>query len=111
MKYVNQLTDDDLKKIFVCLVKDFYGMDRLDDYHINRDQSLITLRGNFDRVLIKDVKFSHPIKIELDDFNVYTENDPNWVMAQHYHRHMVWKFGKQYAIDCFWDGLGGIDNE
>ena len=37
MNYVDQLTDDELKKLFVCLVKDFYGMDRLDDYHITRD--------------------------------------------------------------------------
>lgn len=108
MKYINQLTDDELKKIFVCLVKDFYLVDKIDgDCYITRDPYLIIIRGNFDRGIIKYVECPALFTLELDDFNVYSEYKRNWVMEKHYRRHMVWKFGKQYAIDCFWDGLGG----
>lgn len=112
MKYIKQLTDDELKKLFVCLIKDFYEVGKIDDdCHIIRDQPLITIRGNFDRGILEDVECPAPFTLELDDFNVYSNYLINWVMAQHYRRHMVWKFGKQYALDCFWDDLGGIVNE
>lgn len=112
MKYVEQLTDDELKKLYVCLIKDFYMVDKIDDdFHIIRDQPLITIRGNFDIGILEDVECPALFTLELDDFNVYSNYLLNWVMAQHYRRHMVWKFGKQYALDCFWDDLGGIVNE
>lgn len=112
MKYINQLTDDELKKLFVCLIKDFYEVDKIDDdCQITRDPYFITIRGNFDRGIIKDVECPAPFTLELDDFNVYSSYKLNWVMEKHYRKHMVWKFGKQYALDCFWDGLGGKDND
>ena len=104
MKYVNRLTDNELKNILISLAKDYYGMNNLDgDCCISRNDSSIVIGGNFNTVIIKGVKCSAPIKIKLDDFQVYTE-DPDFNygdMTIDYRRYMFAKYGNQYAIDCF----------
>lgn len=115
MKYVNQLTDKELKDMFVYLVKKYYEADNFyDDCYIFR-QPWTTVGGNFGTLKTKrgfdtdrSNEVNNPILIELDfdDFNVSPgENayELNWGMTQKYRKYMFNKYGNQYAIDCFLD--------
>lgn len=118
MKYVNRLTDNELKDMFVYLVKKYYGANNFyNDCYIFR-QPWTTVGGNFGTVKTRR-NFStgnsngidNPILIELDfdDFTVSPgENayELNWDMTQEYRKYMFDKYGNQYAIDCFLDEYG-----
>lgn len=104
MKYAKQLTDNELKDLLVYLAKHYYGANSFDnDYYILRNPSSITIGGNFDTVFIKGVKCSLPVKIEIDDFLVHTEDeDYDWGdMTIDYRKRMFSTYGNQYAVDCF----------
>lgn len=104
MKYVNKLTDNELKNILISLAKDYYGMSNLDgNCCISRNDYSIIIGGYFNPIIANGVKCSAPLKLELDDFLVQTEDaDFNYGdMTLDYRRYMFAKYGNQYAIDCF----------
>lgn len=109
MEYVNKLTDDELKDIFVCLGKEYYGATNInDDFYIQYNYSSVTVEGTYNTI-IHGVKFSSvPIKLELDDYHVYNSNfELNLAMTRDYRKCMFDKYEQQYAIDCFWDDCDG----
>lgn len=109
MEYINKLTDDELKDIFVCLGKEYCSAINInDDFYVQHNYSSVTLEGTYNTI-VNGVKFSSvPIKFELDDYHVYNSNfELNWAMTQDYRKCMFDKFEKQYAYDCFWDDCEG----
>ena len=120
MKYVNQLTDNELKDLFVSLVKKYYGADDYyNDCYVLRNP-WVTVRGtfgkvtakrDFDKVNLYGANGLFTIGLDFDDFQVYPgENayELNWDMTQEYRKYMFAKYGNQYAIDgflndCHWE--------
>ena len=104
LKYANRLTDNELKNILISLAKDYYGMNNLDgDCCIVRNDSSIVIGGYFNPIIVDGVKRSAPVRIELDDFRVWTEDKDYeyWDMNVDYRRYMFNKYSNQYAVDCF----------
>lgn len=118
MKYVNKLTDNELKNLFVSLVKKYYGADNYyNDCYIIRNPWVsvkgtfgsVTAKRDFDKVNLYGVNDLFSIGLDFDDFNVSPgENsyELNWGMTQEYRKHMFDKCGNQYAIDCFLNDCG-----
>lgn len=109
MQYVTQLTDNELKDMFVHLAEKYYGAnDFYNDYYILR-QPWTTVGGNFGTVKTNQIAGPILIKLDFDDFTVSPgENayELNWDMTQEYRKYMFDKYGNQYAIDCFLDEYG-----
>lgn len=107
MKYVNKLTDNELKNILISLAKDYYGMNNLDgDCCISRNDSSIIIGGYFNPIIANDVKCSAPLNLELDDFCVYIVNKDtvvNWTMTLCYRKRMFSEYGNQYILDAYWN--------
>lgn len=102
LKYTNQLTDDEIKEIFIGLAKDYWGSHTFKgDCTIQRKQSSIMIKGSFDTVVVNGKNFPYSIALEFDDFRVdscYFEI--NWDMTLDYRKYMFDKYGTPYAVDC-----------
>lgn len=104
MKYINQLTDDELKDLFLRLTQNYYGIIDIDDrFRCERNDSLIFFKGVHSSHIIRGIRCFSPVSLALDDYNVYDMNcglaDGTFIKA--YRRYMFARFGEQYAIDCF----------
>lgn len=104
MKYINQLTDDELKDLFLRLTQNCYGTIDIDDrFRCGRNDSLIFFKGAYKSHVIRGIRCFSPVDLALDDYNVYDMNggfvDDAFIKA--YRRYMFARFGEQYAIDCF----------
>ncbi len=107
MKYVNQLTDDELKDLFIEVAEECLGSNILEDNcFVQRNYDSVAIKGLINTVVIGGVRLPYPISFELDEFHVYIINknaELNWTMTRCYRKHMGVKFGRDYAVDCFWD--------
>lgn len=113
MKYVNQLTDNELKDLFVSLVKKYYGADDYyNDCYVLRNPWVsvrgtfgnVTAKRDFDKVNLYGANSLFTIGLDFDDFQVYPgENayELSWDMTQEYRKYMFDKYGNQYAVDGF----------
>ena len=118
MKYVNKLTDNELKNLFVSLVKKYYGAGNYyNDCYVLRNPWVsvkgtfgsVIAKRDFDKVNLYGVNDLFSIGLDFDDFNVSPgENsyELNWGMTQEYRKRMFDKCGNQYAIDCFLNDCG-----
>ena len=103
MKYVNRLTDEDLKELYQL----FTDADAtIKELNITKDDNSIALEGyveipEFDKEILKDNPNATIIiddDYEITDFDVkvYHHSDN---CTPHYRRYMLEKFGNSYAID------------
>lgn len=90
MNYINQLTKDDIRELFIVLT----GVGKTFD---------ITLED--DLLCGKNHRTNTSYLIDLDDYYV----DGSAKATKKYRKFMLNKFGKQYMEDCFWNDFGGED--
>lgn len=105
-KYLDELTDDELKELFIEVVDECFGSSIFEDNClVQRNYSTVAVKGLINSVNISDKKIPYPISFVLDDFHVYIINkDPvvNWTMTRCYRKHMGLRCGNQYILDAFW---------
>lgn len=105
MEYINKLTDDELKDLFLRLVQNCYGTVNIDEcFRCEHNDSLVFFKGAYLSRIIRGVRCSSPINVVLDDYHVYDTNRDVMVddsFVKDYRKYMFARFGEQYAIDCF----------
>lgn len=104
LKYINQLTDDELKDLFLRLTQNCYGTIDIDDrFRCEHNDSLIFFKGVYSSYVTRGIRCSSPVSLALDDYNVYDMNcclaDDSFI--KDYRKYMFARYGEQYAIDCF----------
>lgn len=111
MKYINQLTDDELKDLFLRLVQNCYGVVNIDErFRCEHNDFLVFFKGAYISRVIRGIRCSSPINVVLDDYHVYDTNrdliaDDSFI--KDYRKYMFARFGEQYAIDCFLNDCEG----
>lgn len=106
MKYINQLTDDEIKELFIEVAEECLGSTIFEDNcFVQRNYDTIAVKGLINIVKIGDKKLPYPINFVLDDFHVHIVNKEivvNWTMTRCYRKHMGSRCGNQYILDAFW---------
>ncbi len=109
MKYVNQLTEDELKELFLKFVQTCYGSVDVDYYF--RSTKLthnVHLKAVCTVWLSTDARYTVSLEVAFDDYIVYSlytsiEGDNNMelvnIFKDVYHKYMQSKFGEQYNRD------------
>lgn len=108
MKYLSQLSHDEIKDLFVALNK---GVGKT--YTVALEDS-IDFRGNPSMELIGQSPKGGFVSYELDDYTINSSmgNYKQEVKLTRILRSfMLDKFGKQYVEDCFWNHLEGDDGK
>lgn len=106
LKYVNQLTETELKALLLSFAQSCYGAVDIDDYfRCKHNANLIYLEAVCNVSPIKEMQQLVPIELALDDYNAYSIHNGNFEVAYHfedeYQKYMRSKFGQQYTIDWF----------
>lgn len=91
MNYINQLTKDDIRELFIALT----GVGKTFDITLEGDSLCYTLCGKSHR---KNASYL----IDLDDYYV----DGSAKATKKYRKFMLRKFGEKYMEDCFWNDMG-----
>lgn len=116
MKYINQLTDDELKKLYAAFIKN-YGEFEVKWLDVFKDYPTITLDGSYCALNADNAEtlFAY---FEINDYGVFSNdnNDIDWFgydveLTKIMRKFMLNKFGKQYLEDCFWSDFGSEDND
>lgn len=109
LKYINQLTDDELGELYSEFIKQYYGfkIEQLDalkgDFAIILEGSYYALDPDNNKTLSDDV-------FEINDYGVLDcdfEYDYDIGLTKILREFMLNRFGKQYMEDCFWHDFGG----
>ena len=91
MKYINQLTKDDVRELFIVLT----GVGKTFDITLEDDFLWYTLCG-------KNPRTNACYLISLDDYHV----EDSAKATKKYRKFMLREFGKKYMKDCFWNDMG-----
>lgn len=91
MNYINQLTKDDIRELFIVLT----GVGKNLDITLEDDLLWYTLCG-------KSHRTNASYLINLDDY--YVEDSAK--ATKKYRKFMLRKFGEKYMEDCFWNDMG-----
>lgn len=108
MKYLSQLSHDEIKNLFVTLNK---GVGKT--YTVTLEDS-IDFRGNPSMELVGQSPKGGFVSYELDDYTINSSmgNYKQEVKLTRILRSfMLNKFGNQYVEDCFWSDFGSEDND
>lgn len=111
LKYINQLTDDELGELYSAFVKKYCGF---------KAKHLVVLKNDYTIVLVGSyyVLDADNNETMLDDsfeINDYGESDYDFEysydteLTKIMRKFMLNKFGKQYMEDCFWNDFVGED--
>lgn len=117
LKYANQLTDDELKELFLKFAQTCYGSVDVDYYfHSTKLTHNVHLKAVCTVWLGTDARYTFSLEVAFDDYIVYglyssIDGDNNMetvnIFKDVYHKYMQSKFGEQYNRDCFWHDFGG----
>ena len=91
MNYINQLTKDDIRELFIVMT----GVGKTFDITVEDDLLWYTLCG-------KSHRTNASYLISLDDY--YVEDSAK--ATKKYRKFMLRKFGEKYMEDCFWNDMG-----
>lgn len=91
MNYINQLTKDDIRELFIVLT----GVGKTFDITLEGDLLWYTLYG-------KNHRTNTSYLIDLDDYYV----DGSAKATKKYRKFMLRKFGEKYMEECFWNDMG-----
>lgn len=91
MKYINELTKDDIRELFITLT----GVGKTLGITLEDDLLWYTLCG-------KSYRTNTSYLINLDDY--YVEDSAK--ATKKYRKFMLRKFGEKYMEDCFWNDMG-----
>lgn len=106
MKYLSQLSHDEIKNLFVALNN---GVGKT--YTVTLEDS-IDFRGNPSMKLVGQSPKGGFVSYELDDYTINSSmgNYKQEVkLTKIMRKFMLNKFGKQYVEDCFWSDFGSED--
>lgn len=111
LRYINQLTEDELKELFTKFVESQSDLDVKNYFHSTNTARFIYLKGLCTPGTNTPLIYSVPIEMAFDDYDVYVYNEhsSNYEVAYayevEYRNHLRSKFGDQYSRDCFWYDL------
>ena len=111
LSYINQLTEDELKELFTKFVESHSELDVKDYFHSTNTARFIYLKGLCASGTNTPLRYSAPIEMAFDDYDVYVYNEhsSNYEVAYayevEYRNYLRSKFGDQYSHDCFWHDL------
>lgn len=113
LKYINQLTDDELGELYSEFIKQYCGfkIEQLDalkgDFTIILGGSYYALDADNNKTLFDDV-------FEINDYGVLSNDTGfgyNAELTKILRKLMLNGFGKRYMEDCFWNDFGGNFND
>lgn len=108
LKYINQLTNDELGELYSTFIKNYGGFlveqfNAFDgDFSIILGGSYYALNSDNNKTLFDDV-------FEINDYGVLSNtvgSDYNAELTKIMRKLMLNGFGKQYMEDCFWNDFG-----
>lgn len=111
MEYVNQLTEDELKELFLKFVQSCYGLVVKATFPSKNTKQFVRIRGLCNSSDNIALEYSVDIEWYLNDYDVYVYNSQDdsyeivYSFESEYHKYMRSKFGDQYSRDCFWHDL------
>lgn len=111
LRYINQLTEDELKELFTEFVQNHSDLIVKNYFHSTNTARFIYLKGSCDSGDNTPLRYSVPIEMAFDDYDVYVYNEHSnnyevaYAYENEYHSYMRSKFGDQYSHDCFWHDL------
>ena len=109
LKYINQLTDDELSELYAAFIKNYGGfmVEQLDAF---KGDYTIVLEGSYYALDADDNKTLFDDGFELNDYGVLSNTigfGYNVELTKIMRKLMLNKFGKQYMEDCFWNDCDG----
>ena len=111
LSYINQLTEDELKGLFTKFVESHSDLEVKDYFHSTNTDRFIYLKGLCASGTNTPLRYSVPIEMSFDDYDVYVYNEHNsnyevaYAYEVKYRNYLRSKFGDQYSHDCFWHDL------
>lgn len=109
-KYINKLTDDELKELFLKLVQNYYGPVNIHDYSCSPDRTdFVWIKGMCASQCNTFLTQEFRVEIVFDDYIVYSlpnsipEDNTKEVVhyfEKVYRKYMCSKFGEPYIHDC-----------
>lgn len=117
LRYINQLTEYELKELFTKFVQSHSDLIVKNYFHSTNTARFIYLKGSCNSGANTPLRYSVPIEMAFDDYNVYVYNEQSsnyevvYAYANEYHNYMRYKFGDQYSRDCFWNDFRGNFND
>lgn len=112
LKYINQLTDDELGELYSEFIKKYGGfqveqLDTFGKYTIILEGSYYALDADNNKTLFDD-------SFEINDYGVLSNTvgfGYNAELTKILRKLMLNGFGKQYMEDCFWYDFGGESDD
>lgn len=105
-KYLDKLTDDEVKVLFLEVAEECLGSTIFEDNcFVQRNYDTVAIKGLTNTVYVGDKWLTYPISFVLDDFHVYSiakDVVVNWTMTRCYRKHMGFRCGNQYILDAYW---------
>lgn len=106
LKYINQLTEPELKDLLLSFAQSCYGAtDIVGYFRCKHFDNLIYLEGMCNLSVNEKMQQLFPIELALDDYQAYSVHGNNLEAAydfeDEFQKFMRAKFGKQYTIDWF----------
>lgn len=110
LKYINQLTDNELGELYSAFIKKYCGfkVEQLDAFK----GDTIVLEGSYYALDADNVETLFDDGFEINDYGVLSNDigfGYNVELTKIMRKFMLNKFGKQYMEDCFWNDFGGED--
>ena len=113
MKYANQLTEDELKELFLKFVQSCYGLVVKATFPSKTTKQFVRIKGLCNSCDKTVLEYSVDIEWYLNDYDVYVYNSQDdsyeivYSFESEYRKYMRSKFEEQYACDCFWHEFDG----
>lgn len=111
LKYINQLTDAELKELFIKFAQSHCGL-FVNEYSRGMNTNdFIHLNGLCSLDADSPLRYAFPIEWAFNDYDVYVYNEQShdyvvvYSFEDDYRKYMRSKFEDQYARDCFWYDL------
>lgn len=111
LKYINQLTDDELGELYSEFIKKYGGF-QVEQLDVQKDNFNITFDGSYYALDDDNVKTLFDGSFAINDYGVvdndYDAFDDDFEygydvgVTKVLREFMLNKFGKQYMEDCFW---------
>ena len=120
LKYINQLTDDELGVLYWAFIESYGGF-QVEQPNVHKDNFNITFDGSYYTLDDDNVKTLFDGSFVINDYGVVDndydvfdydfENGYDVGLTKILRVFMLNKFGKQYMEDCFWNDFGGNFND